>query len=390
MSCVVFTGGGTGGHIFPGLAVAEVLASKISSEMYWLGNSKGIDKNIVESALAIPSLKFIGIPSGKLRRYFSLKNFIDVFKVLAGFVKSFFILLKLKPDFVFSKGGFVSVPPCAAAKLLKIPVITHECDFSPGLATKLNVKFAKNILVSYPQTIQMLPKQIQSKTICTGNPVRLQFYSANAENGKTFINSQSSKPVLLVLGGSLGAKQINNLIFESIQFLIEHFVVVHQTGEKNREDAETLKITLSKTNSKYAENYKPIVFIKKEMPDVLAASSIIVSRAGANSVWEAAATGKPMILIPLGKESSRGDQIENAHFFASAGAAEILRDEDVNAKNFEKILKLFLENPEKLKSMAQASLSLAKEQPAYIIADFLLTFLHKNNIEKNLKGEIKS
>ncbi len=381
MSCVVFTGGGTGGHIFPGLAIAEVLASKISSEIYWLGNSKGVDKSIVESALTIPNLKFIGIPAGKLRRYFSLQNFIDIFKVFAGFMKSFFILRKLKPHFVFSKGGFVSVPPCAAAKLLKIPVITHECDFSPGLATKLNLKFAANILVSYPQTIQMLPKNIQEKAICTGNPVRLQFYSANAENGKTFINSKSSKPILLVLGGSLGAKQINNLIFESLEFLIEHFTVVHQTGEKNIEEAEAIKIKLVKTNSECSENYKPVAFIKKEMPDVLAASSIIVSRAGANSVWEAAAAGKPMILIPLGKESSRGDQIENAEFFALNGAAQVLKDEDVNAKNFKKMLNFFLEYPEKLKLAAQASRSLAKEKPACIIADFLLRFLDKHNIK---------
>lgn len=381
MSCVVFTGGGSGGHIFPGLAVAEVLASKISVEIYWLGNSKGVDKTIVESALTIPALKFIGIPAGKLRRYFSLNNFIDVFKVLAGFVKSFFILLKLKPYFVFSKGGFVSVPPCAAAKLLKIPVITHECDFSPGLATKLNAKFATKVLVSYPQTIQMLPKIIQEKTICTGNPVRTQFYSANAENGKAFINSKSSKPILLVLGGSLGAKQINDLIFESLEFLIEHFIVVHQTGEKNREEADTIKRKLMKINTKCSENYQPVAFIKNEMPDILAASSIIVSRAGANSIWEAAAAGKPMILIPLEKGSSRGDQIENAEFFASNGAAEILKGEDVNAKTFEKVLKTFLQNPEKLKSTAEASCLLAKEKPAYIIADFLLTFLDKNNIE---------
>ena len=388
MKCVVFTGGGTGGHIFPGLAVVEALSSSLECRIVWLGSAKGVDRKIVESSelySASPSiLEFMGIPAGKLRRYFSFQNFIDVFKVAAGFIKSFFILLKLKPLFVFSKGGFVSVPPCAAAKFLKIPVITHECDFSPGLATRINSKFANRILVSYQETAELLPASLQSKIICTGNPVRLSFYSGRPEKGRSFLNIKSNLPVLFVLGGSLGARQLNDLISDSIEYLVKHFVVVHQIGEANMDQGQKIKEGLLKSSPEFAENYKPYPFIKKEMADVLSLSSIVVSRAGANTVWESAAAGKPMILVPLEKGSSRGDQIENAEFFKKKGAAEILLGEDVRPDIFIRLLRDlgFEENisgNERLKNMALASAALAGEKPAIVIADFLKSFFTSKN-----------
>ena len=390
MKCIVFTGGGTGGHIFPGLAVAEALSSSLECRIVWLGSAKGVDRKIVESSelySASPSiLEFIGIPAGKLRRYFSFQNFIDVFKVAAGFIKSFFILLKLKPIFVFSKGGFVSVPPCAAAKFLKIPVITHECDFSPGLATRINSKFANHILVSYQETAELLLASLRSKVICTGNPVRLCFYSGRPENGRSFLNIKSALPVLFVLGGSLGARQLNDLISDSIEYLVKHFVVVHQIGEANMDQGQKIKEGLLSSSPEFAENYKPYPFIKKEMADVLSLSSIVVSRAGANTVWESAAAGKPMILVPLEKGSSRGDQIENAEFFKKKGAAEILLGEDVRPDIFIRLLRElgFEENisgNERLKKMAQASAALAGEKPALVIADFLKNFFTFKNKE---------
>lgn len=383
MKCVVFTGGGTGGHIFPGLAVAEALSSSLECRIVWIGSAKGIDRKIVESSelySASPSvLEFIGIPAGKLRRYFSFQNFIDIFKVAAGFIKSFFILLKLKPVFVFSKGGFVSVPPCAATRLLKIPVITHECDFSPGLATRINAKFANRILVSYQETAELLPAPLRSKVICTGNPVRLSFYSGRPENGQSFLNIKSDLPVLFVLGGSLGARQLNALISDSIEYLVKHFVVVHQIGEANMDQGQKIKEDLLNSSPEFAENYKPYPFIKKEMADVLSLSSVVVSRAGANTVWESAAAGKPMILVPLEKGSSRGDQIENAEFFKKKGAAEILLGEDVRSDVFIRLLRELgfeesVTGNERLKKMAQASAALAGEKPALVIADFLKTF----------------
>lgn len=388
MKCIVFTGGGTGGHIFPGLAVAEALSSSLECRIVWLGSAKGVDRKIVESSelySASPSvLEFMGIPAGKLRRYFSFQNFIDVFKVAAGFIRSFFILLKLKPVFVFSKGGFVSVPPCAAAKFLKIPVITHECDFSPGLATRINSKFANRILVSYQETAELLPASLRSKIICTGNPVRLSFYSGRPEKGRSFLNIKSNLPVLFVLGGSLGARQLNDLISDSIEYLVKHFVVVHQIGEANMDQGQKIKEGLLKSSPEFAENYKPYPFIKKEMADVLRLSSIVVSRAGANTVWESAAAGKPMILVPLEKGSSRGDQIENAEFFKKKGSAEILLGEDVRPDIFIRLLRDlgFEENisgNERLKNMAQASAALAGEKPALVIADFLKSFFTSKN-----------
>ncbi len=388
MKCVVFTGGGTGGHIFPGLAVAEALSSSLECRIVWIGSAKGVDRKIVESSelySASPSvLEFIGIPAGKLRRYFSFQNFIDIFKVAAGFIKSFFILLKLKPVFVFSKGGFVSVPPCAAAKFLKIPVITHECDFSPGLATRINSKFANRILVSYQETAELLPASLRSKVICTGNPVRLSFYSGRPEKGRSFLNIKSNLPVLFVLGGSLGARQLNDLISDSIEYLVKHFVVVHQIGEANMDQGQKIKEGLLKSSPEFAENYKPYPFIKKEMADVLSLSSIVVSRAGANTVWESAAAGKPMILVPLEKGSSRGDQIENAEFLKKKGSAEILLGEDVRPDIFIRLLRDlgFEENisgNERLKNMALASAALAGEKPAIGIADVLKScFTDKN------------
>jgi len=325
---VVFTGGGTGGHIYPGLAIADEFRRLCSEngkdcKIVWIGSSSGMDKKIVEKSGSVD--KFYGIPAGKLRRYFSFKNFIDVFKIFAGFIAAFFILCKIKPSIVFSKGGFVSVPPCFAAKLLKIAVFTHECDFSPGLATKLNSKFAKRILLSYEQTSNFFSENNKKKLIVTGNPVRPVFYNANSDEGKKFLGLtiNNEKPILVVVGGSLGAKQINQFVLENLDFLCENFVVVHQTGA----DGFSLFANVSK------ENYKVYPFIYNEMPNVLAAADVVLSRAGANSIWECAVLGKPMVLVPLCGSGTRGDQLENAKFFEQKGAAVVLAGENATNEN---------------------------------------------------------
>lgn len=250
---VVFAGGGTGGHIYPGLAVADSLRSLCDKngkkiQIYWIGNSKGMDRSIVEKNVDGNGIRsadfFYGIPSGKLRRYLSLQNFLGLFKIFAGFIASFFILLKIRPSVLFSKGGFVSVPPCMSAKLLKIPVYTHECDFTPGLATRINSKSAKNILVSYEETKKYLGAAASSKAIVTGNPVRPVFYSADAKKGLEFLGiEKKTKPLLFVQGGSLGARQINQLVQEKLQWLCENFIVVHQTGAKNTDQSENIQLS---------------------------------------------------------------------------------------------------------------------------------------------------
>ncbi|NVP24495.1 undecaprenyldiphospho-muramoylpentapeptide beta-N-acetylglucosaminyltransferase [Treponema phagedenis] len=368
MSCVVFTGGGTGGHIFPGLAVAEVMIQKKGISIVWIGGGKGADRSYVESG----GLPFKGIPAGKLRRYFSLQNFVDVFKVAAGFIKSLYLLATLKPAFVFSKGGFVSVPPCMAAKFLRIPVITHESDFTPGLATRLNSRSAAKIFVSYPETIQFLKKEQQGKAVYTGNPVRLDFYTAKADAGRSFLHIDTKKPLLFIQGGSLGARQINDLVFESISFLTEHFYVVHQCGAANVDQAKLIKQKIHA-----ADSYQYFPFIREEIPKVLAAADIVLSRAGANSIWECAAAGKPMVLVPLEKGSSRGDQLDNAAFFEKKGAAFVLSGKKTTAENLIALLQDLLHNPEKLRVAHEAALHLGKQKPAEYIADLLIAELEK-------------
>ena len=330
--CIAFTGGGTGGHIYPGLAVAEQFKSvcsenaDISAKIIWIGSSAGMDKRIVESNSVVD--KFYGIPSGKLRRYFSFRNLLDVFKIIAGFFAAFFILLKNRPSVLFSKGGFVSGPPCFAAKILGIPVYTHECDFSPGLATKLNTKAASKVLLSYKQTEKFFAGKNKEKLVVTGNPVRPAFYSASAKKGCDFLGLEevTDKPVLVVIGGSLGAKQINELIYQNIEFLCEHFIVVHQTGAGN-------EVSLKEKVAN--DSYKPYSFIYGEMPDVLAAADIILSRAGANSLWECAVLKKPMVLVPLCGSGTRGDQVENARFFEENNAATVLLGEDADSQHLQ-------------------------------------------------------
>lgn len=371
MVCVVFTGGGTGGHIFPGVAVANILKSGNDCKLVWIGGAKGPDAGFLKPY----GIEFKGIPAGKFRRYFSLKNISDIFKIAGGFFASLFILIKLRPAAVFSKGGFVSAPPCFAANLLGIPVITHECDFSPGLATKINALFAKKILISYPDTANFFKPKYKDKIVYTGNPVRSEFYNADAEKGKSFLQYNGQKPILLVLGGSLGAAQINSLIEENIEFLSQNFFVVHQTGEADIRAAEDLLEKLKKELPALAQNYNPFAFIKNEMPDVLAASTVVVSRAGANTVWENAAAGKPMVLIPLEKGSSRGDQIENAEFFSRHGAAIILRGSSAESSNFRNTLETLIKDRQKCEALSSAAKKLADKNTAKNIAVLLKSFM---------------
>ena len=360
MDTIVFAGGGTGGHIFPGLAIVDELL-KLPGErsVVWIGSSSGMDRSIVEGH----GVRFIGISTGKLRRYFSWKNFTDLFKIAGGFFASMGILIKLKPAIVFSKGGFVSVPACLAAHLLRIPVITHECDFSPGLATRINARVASDIFVSYEETARAFPERIRRRVTVTGNPVRPVFYSASAERGRAFLGCADNKvPILLVLGGSLGARQVNEMVLGSLESLCAAFVVVHQTGEQNRDQA------VSDASPMVNERYKPYAFIREEMADVLAAATLVVARSGANTVWECAAAGKPMILVPLEKGSSRGDQVENARYFVSHGAAIMLTGSEATSERLAQTVVGLVAHEGVMVDMAHNSAALGADRPAARIA----------------------
>jgi len=317
---IAFTGGGTGGHIYPGLAVAGELKQillknqtelKCDARIFWIGSSAGMDRSLVEDG----GIEFFGVPSGKLRRYFSLKTIVDFFKVAAGFFAARKILKKQKTVLLFSKGGFVSVPPCAAAASLGIPVFTHESDFSPGLATKINARFVLRtgggIFTAYEDTKNFFPENIRDRVTVTGNPVRAIFNNADAAKGRAFLGIGENDRLLLVLGGSQGAAEINELIRAALPALTEIYVVAHQTGPSLKWDIPA------------SQRYKPFPYIKEEMPDIMAAADLVMGRSGAG-IWEWAFLGKPMLLIPLRGSGTRGDQIENARYFERAGAAQTL------------------------------------------------------------------
>lgn len=376
---IAFAGGGTGGHIYPGLAIADELRTiakdkGVSLKTYWIGNKSAMDKSIVEKSSSVDEFK--GISCGKLRRYFSFRNFLDVFKIFAGCLSSFFYLMKIKPDLLFSKGGFVSVPPCFAAKLLRIPVFTHECDFTPGLATRINSKFATKILVSYEETKKYLSNS--SKVIVTGNPVRPAFYECNSEEGKSRgyeflgLDKNCEKPILLVMGGSLGALQINNLVLENLGYLTEKYIVVHQTGARFQEEHPEIF-------DKKIENYKPYAFIYEQMPSVISCADVVLSRAGANSLWECAVLKKPLILIPLCGSGTRGDQVDNAKFFENKGVAIVLEKDIADSTHLKSAVDKLFDKTERMHFSESYDTFIPKERCAFSIAKLLFSTIESNS-----------
>ncbi|MCL2243375.1 MAG: undecaprenyldiphospho-muramoylpentapeptide beta-N-acetylglucosaminyltransferase [Treponema sp.] len=365
---IAFTGGGTGGHIFPGLAVAAELKKMLTDQdfrLFWIGSASGMDRGIVEDA----GIEFFGIPSGKLRRYFSLRTIMDFFRVIAGFFAARKILKKQKAFLLFSKGGFVSVPPCAAASSLKIPVFTHESDFSPGLATRLNARSALRsggrIFTAYNETGGFFPEAVRDHITVCGNPVRAVFRSADAVKGRAFLgldnahNSEGER-ILLVLGGSQGAREINELIRAALPELIKHYIVAHQTGPNLSWDLPA------------SERYKPFPFFREEMPHVMAAAELILGRSGAG-IWEWAVAGKPMILVPLCGSGTRGDQIENARFFYQAGAAIVLHQsvqagEEASPQALIRAVNSLAVDSEKRTKMACSSSKIGERDGAKLIA----------------------
>jgi UDP-N-acetylglucosamine--N-acetylmuramyl-(pentapeptide) pyrophosphoryl-undecaprenol N-acetylglucosamine transferase len=308
MKRIVFTGGGTAGHVTPNIALFPLL-KKRGYDIHYIGSYDGIEKKLIED-YRIP---YYGIATGKLRRYFDLKNFSDPFRVMKGYLEAKKILKALKPDVVFSKGGFVSVPVVRAAAALKIPCIIHESDMTPGLANKLCIPIATKVCCNFPETLQSLPAD---KAVLTGSPIRTELLHGNRLKGMELCGFNTSKPVIMVIGGSQGAAGINSLVRDALPTLLEDFQVVHVCG-KDKIDNLLLN----------TRGYKQFEYVKEELKDLFAMADIVISRAGANAICELLALKKPNLLIPLPASASRGDQILNAKSFESQGFS-MTADED--------------------------------------------------------------
>lgn len=304
---IILTGGGSAGHVTPNLALLPQLQAE-GIEVHYIGTADGIERTIVSER---SDITYHVISSGKLRRYFSWKNFTDPFRVLRGMFQARRIMREVKPAAVFSKGGFVSVPVVIAAHGKHIPVVTHESDYTPGLANKINAKFADKICVTFEDTLS----HVGAKGVHTGTPIRPELYEGDKERGLSFLGFDDKKPILLVMGGSLGAAAVNDAVRAALPKLLLSYDIVHLCGKGKVEE------------SLAQPGYRQFEYVNEELPDVFAATDIVVSRAGANAVFEFLALSKPALLIPLPRSASRGDQILNAGYFARKGFAMVLEQE---------------------------------------------------------------
>jgi len=320
MKKIILTGGGTAGHVTPNLALLPLLQAQ-GFEVHYIGSKDGLEKELVEAA----GIPYYGISAGKLRRYMDVKNFTDIFRVIKGFGGAVSIIRQIRPDIVFSKGGFVTVPVLAAARVLRVRSVAHESDLTPGLANRLSQPFTHKICVSFPETLAHLPVH---KGVLTGSPIRSEMLKGDKQKGLKICEwSDGGKPVVIVTGGSQGATAINNCIREILPQLLAKFRIIHLCGKGNLSDT---------TLPGYAE----FEYVTEGLEDLYALADIAVSRAGANTLFELLAMKKPNLLIPLPLESSRGDQILNAESFVLQGFSMMLPESKMNAERLLKDIEL--------------------------------------------------
>ncbi len=322
---ICLTGGGTAGHVSPHFALIPRMKDR-HHDVFYIG-SNGIESTLVPSR----GIPFYSIPVGKLRRYFSFQNLLDIFKIAAGTASAFSILARRKPNVVFSKGGFVSVPVAVAAWLLRIPVVTHESDLSPGLATKIVSKFAKKILYTFPETAKYLPVN----AVHVGTPIREELFQGKATEATKLCGfGLEARPTILVMGGSQGAGKINHVLEECLPELVTRFNIIHLTGP-------------GKSSTFSHPAYCGFEYVDDEMKDLLSLADVVVSRSGANSIFELLALRKPMMLIPL-LAGSRGDQVLNAEAFSKHGWASVVDESNLTADLFKKNLHDLIQNSGKM------------------------------------------
>ena len=311
MKKIVLTGGGTAGHVTPNIALIPKL-KELGYDIEYIGSYEGIEKNLIKET----GIPYHGISSGKLRRYFDLKNISDPFRVQKGWHQAVKLLKRIKPDVIFSKGGFVSVPVVFAAEMLRIPVVIHESDMTPGLANRLVLPKANRVCCNFPETAASFP---EGKAVVTGTPIRKELFSGDADKAFSFCGFTEKKPTILVVGGSTGSVSVNNAIHHALDTLLQKYNVIHICGE-GKKDAE----------KDGTPGYAQFEYVKAELADMFALADVVISRAGANAICELKALKKPNILIPLPLSASRGDQILNAQSFEKSGYSKVLNDEELS------------------------------------------------------------
>jgi len=349
---IVFTGGGTAGHVTPNIALISKLKEK-DWHIEYIGSKYGIEKKLISQI----GITYHEISTGKLRRYFDIKNFTDPFKVIKGLFESYFFIRKIKPNLIFSKGGFVAVPVVIAGFLNRVPVITHESDITIGLANKISIPLSKKVCLSFEELSKILPKE---KTIYTGTPIRENLLNGNKENGLKICGFNNEKPILLIIGGSSGSEIINRELRKILDKLLNIFQIVHICGKNNIDES------FNNLNG-----YKQFEYLNEELADIFAISNLILSRAGSNAIFEFLALKIPNLLIPLSKKSSRGDQILNAESFEHKGYSKVLFEENLNEETlFNSILKLYEQKDIYIEKMNQTEIKNSVEQIINLIEKY--------------------
>lgn len=339
MKKIVLTGGGTAGHVTPNLALLPSLKER-GYEIHYIGSYNGIEKKLIEGA----GISYDGISSGKLRRYFDLKNFSDPFRVIKGYTEARKLIKQYRPDVVFSKGGFVAVPVVLAAKHYKVPTIIHESDMTPGLANKICIPSAARVCCNFPETLEYLPKD---KAVLTGSPIRQELLEGDRLTGLQYTGLSAAKPVLLVIGGSLGSVIVNQAVRQALPELLEKYQVIHICGKGHLD--ETL---IGRSG------YVQYEYVDAPLRHLFAAADMILSRAGANSICEILALRKPNVLVPLSAAASRGDQILNARSFEKQGFSTVLEEEHMTAETLYQAIEDTYEHRQKfIQAMSQSTLS---------------------------------
>lgn len=339
MKKIVLTGGGTAGHVTPNIALLPHLI-EAGYEISYIGTYNGIEKKLMEDL----GVTYYGISSGKLRRYFDVKNFTDPFRVIKGFSQAKKIIKRIQPDIVFSKGGFVAVPVVIAADQCNIPVIIHESDMTPGLANRLCQKHALKVCCNFPETVKMISN---GKGVLTGTPIREELLNGDKAAGLNLCGFNTNRPVLMIIGGSLGALHINEAIRAILPRLLEHFQIIHVCGK-------------GKTDPSFEDTtgYCQFEYVNEELKDLFAASDIVISRAGANVICELLAMKKPNLLIPLPADASRGDQLLNAASFKKQGYSAVLEENDMTDNMlFDAIMSLYNNRDSYISTMSECNQS---------------------------------